>query len=445
MIFSRAAGTPGRQAGMFAAITAKTMSMETLPRIQPEREDSSRFDETPNLVLLPDPRRAGLISVDEQQSLPEPTIRMPEAKSRLMSNKEYNALNRTRNVRAWLIPYVTSRCHPRKFRPVLSYLFTDWRCNLDCHYCWAYNDKVPGMTEDTAKRSLDWLHSVGCRVAAIMGGEPLIRPQFIRKLVNYGSQKGFFMYLPTNGRLMKPEIIDQIGDAGVAVWNLAVDAVRLKPGLPKALDPIRPQFEYLIRMQRHYGFMAFLNINICRNNLEDVKELTEIARDHGIATDYHINEPPMMTQTQFKHLENNPTFLRPEDFPAVDDLLDYLSDKNRSGYKMVNSCQHFADMKEFMRGRVEPWACRAGHNTSLIRTDGTLAPCFSLYSSTFGWGVIEAPEFDRRQLEEMKKSCNRHCLSTCQHTVGYAYSAWRVVKWLGKQAARGFQGVTGSF
>ena len=26
------------------------------------------------------------------------------------------------------------------FDPIISYLFTEWKCNLDCHYCWA-NDK----------------------------------------------------------------------------------------------------------------------------------------------------------------------------------------------------------------------------------------------------------------------------------------------------------------
>lgn len=136
--------------------------------------------------------------------------------------------------------------------------------------------------------------------------------------------------------------------------------------------------------------------------------------------------------------------ITPEDFSKVDDLLDWLSEKNQSGYKMVNSVQHFKDMKSFMRRIVEPWSCRAGHNTSLIRTDGTLAPCFSMYSSTHDWGTVENPKFDFKQLKEMKLKCKPHCLSTCQHTVGHAYNLPRITKWLGKQALRGFRGVSGS-
>src|SRR5581483_2984598 len=192
-----------------------------------------------------------------------------------------------RGMRGWLFPYIKSRVLPGDFHPIIAYLFTEWKCNLDCHYCWAFDNRVKGMTEDIAKRSIDWLHSTTCRVLALMGGEPLLRPQFVHKVVYYAARKGFWVYVPTNGRLLRPEIIDRIADAGVAIFNLAVDAVDEKPGLPKALIPIRSYFEHLVKRQYQYGYAVFFNINICRNILEDVKQLTEIAHDYGIATDYH--------------------------------------------------------------------------------------------------------------------------------------------------------------
>ena len=70
------------------------------------------------------------------------------------------------------------------------------------------------MTEDVAKRSIDWLHSIGSRVLAFMGGEPLLRPKFIHKIIYYSAKNDIFVYLPTNGRLMKPDVIDRLGDAG---------------------------------------------------------------------------------------------------------------------------------------------------------------------------------------------------------------------------------------
>jgi MoaA/NifB/PqqE/SkfB family radical SAM enzyme len=374
---------------------------------------------------------------DHEQVLAQPHI--PPEKRRWSPGLIYRAL------RGWGVPYLQSRVLPGEFHPIIAYLFTEWKCNLDCHYCWAFDNSVKGMTEDIAKRSIDWLHTTTCRVLALMGGEPLLRPQFVHKVVDYAAKKGFWVYVPTNGRLLRPEVIDRLGDAGAAVFNLAVDVVDEKPGLPKALNAIRRNFEYLVRRQYDYGYIVFFNINICRNNIEDVKQLTEIAREHRLITDYHINESPMMDQPHFQHLENNETFIRPEDFSKVDELIDWLIAKNRSGYKMVNSTERLNDMREFMRGKIQDWNCRAGQNNVIIRVDGTLGPCFPMYSATHDWGVIEKPKFDDAQLREMKKGCQPNCFSTLNHNLAHSYDDGRALRWVMKQAARGFQGVSGSF
>lgn len=97
------------------------------------------------------------------------------------------------------------------------------------------------------------------------------------------------------------------------------------------------------------------------------------------------------------------------------------------------------------RGEAPPWQCRAGQNSLIIRTDGTLAPCFPMYSATHDWGTIGNHKFDVKQLDEMKLDCSKHCLSTCNYILGYCYDTTRVVTWALKQAMHGFKGVTGSF
>jgi MoaA/NifB/PqqE/SkfB family radical SAM enzyme len=302
------------------------------------------------------------------------------------------------------------------------------------------------MSEEVARASIDWLHSTTCRLLALMGGEVILRPQFVHKVVYYAAKKGFWIYIPTNGRLLKPEVIDRLADAGVATFNLAVDVVDEKPGLPKALTPIRSYFEHLVKKQYRYGYTVFLNINICRTNLEDVRELTEIAHQYKISTDYHINEEPLVEQPHFKHLNDNSTYFKPEDHPRVDELLDWLIDKQNAGYPMLNSVQRLAEMKRFLRGaHQEPWNCRAGQNTLIIRVDGSLAPCFPMYSATHDWGVVGAPKFERQQLSDMKVSCEPNCFSTLNHIVGWCYNDARVIRWLMRQARHGFQGVRGNF
>ena len=418
-------------------------SLPENPRFRVDVQLHDLLVKTHTKTLLPMP--------EEPQSLPEPVY--PEHPELLHladpdtfpDKRKWTAPQVYRAMRGWMFPYLRSRVLPGDFHPMIAYLFTEWKCNLDCWYCWAFDNKVKGMTEDTARRAIDWLHDQGCRVLALMGGEPLLRPQFVHKVVYYAAKKGFWIYLPTNGRLLRPDVIDRLGDAGVATFNLAVDAIDEKPGLPKALNPIRKNFDHLVRRQYRHGYCMFFNINICRNNLEDVRELTEIARSHRVATDYHINETPMLEPEHFEHFENNPTFIQKQDWPQVGELVDWLIEKNKSGYKMVNSVQRLNEMREFMHGKLQDWNCRAGHNNVIVRVDGTLAPCFPMYSATYDWGTVGRHKFETKQLNEMKVGCQPHCFSTLNHNLAYCYDAGRAFKWLAKQAVRGFQGATGSF
>ena len=430
---------------------------------------------TPAGAVLPEP-----VFPQHAEMLSDPGPDMPPEK------RKYTGAQLMRKVRGWLVPYLRSRFLPGQFHPITAYFFLEYKCNIDCWYCWSFNNKVKGMTEDVARRGIDWLHDHGCRVLALMGGEPLLRPQFVHKVVNYAAKKGFWIYIATNGRLLKPELTDRLGDAGAAAFNFALDAWDEKPGLPKALVPSRKNLEYLMRKQYVYGYLVFYNMNICRNNLEDVRLLTEYAHEHRLATDYHINETPMLEQDEhFKHLDHNPTYIRPEDWRAVDGLIDWLIEKNKSGYQMVNSVPRLREMKAFVRmaagvdlrrvgwngdgssanGEAEEllasmpgivrgqdgslhftdWNCRAGQNNVIIRTDGTVGPCFPMYGATYDWGNIEGHKFDTQQLAGMKQTCEKHCFSTLNHNLGYCYNDARVLKWVWKQARRGFRGGAQSF
>ena len=148
---------------------------------------------------------------------------------------------------------------------------------------------------------------------------------------------------------------------------------------------------------------------------------------------------PMLEQKDFKFKEGNDTFIRPEDFDRVDALLDRLEEKHRQGYKMPNPAEHFTRMKKMMRGKIDAWPCRAGQNMLIIRTTGTLAPCFPMYNATHDWGTVENPKFDVNQLDALKKKCSPHCLSTCNYILSHCYGARRVVGWALRQARSGFR------
>ena len=330
----------------------------------------------------------------------------------------------SRFLRCWVLPYLRSRIHGG-FRPILGCVYTDLKCNLDCPYCHSHDNTVPGMDEATGRRVIDWLHSTGCRVIGLMGGEPLVRLAFVEQFVRYAAGKGCYLYLPTNGRLLTPAVTDRLGDAGVATFNMAIDCIREKPGLPKALDPIRANFDYLVKQQSRYGYTVFLSINITRSNLEDVRQLTEFSRQNGIGTAYHLCE------SSRGHIA-----FQSEDFEPVDELLDYLIERNRAGYAMVNSTEHIRAMKSLLRGAVAPWPCRGGQNMVICRTDGTVAPCYPMRESDHDWGAVGCEKFDACQLAEMKQTCSGSCFSTVGFMLANYYDVGRVAREVSAQLAR---------
>ncbi len=356
----------------------------------------------------------------------------------MLDQLQYKVENGVRALQRWVIPYINSRIHEDEFRPVLCYLYTDWQCNIDCHYCFQYNNDLPGMDLVTAKSSVDWLKSIGCRVISLMGGEPLLRKDFVLEIVRYGAENGFFMYLPTNGYLMDRSFIDELGRAGVAAINLAVDCVASRKGLPKALLNIEPQFRYLAEQQKKYGYLVFFNINICRNNIRDVKLLTEIAHQNKIGTDYHLNEPPhgFVNVDHFNH-HDDMLSISPDQYDEVDELMDWIIERQKQGWPMVNSVSHLEAFKERMRGQMRPWDCRAGRNGALIRPDGTLSPCFDLITYKHDWGRIWEPGFDEEELREVKEKCMPLCSSTCFYTMGHYYNLRTIPEWVRKHTRVG--------
>jgi hypothetical protein len=46
---------------------------------------------------------------------------------------------------------------------------------------------------------------------------------------------------------------------------------------------------------------------------------------------------------------DNPTYIRPQDWPRIDSLVDWLIEKNKAGYQMVNSVQRLQEIKAFIR------------------------------------------------------------------------------------------------
>jgi hypothetical protein len=57
----------------------------------------------------------------------------------------------------------------------------------------------------------------------------------------------------------------------------------------------------------------------------------------------------------------------------------------------------------FHEGAHFPWNCRARQTSMIIRVDGTLAPCFPMYTASDDWGVAGSHKFETKQLDHQKR------------------------------------------
>src|SRR6516164_6413554 len=89
----------------------------------------------PQGLSLPDPvfpKRPDLLAEHGPETTPE--------------GRQWNRGQILRKVRGWLLPYLRSRVMPGEFHPITAYLFVEYKCNIDCWYCWSFNNKCKGMT-----------------------------------------------------------------------------------------------------------------------------------------------------------------------------------------------------------------------------------------------------------------------------------------------------------
>lgn len=124
-------------------------SEEQLDRTQNFRLDVPLHD---LLTRVPGPPR-GLAPSKQPQQFPAPVFpQHPELLGSIEESGDWSPPRTCKwtagqiyhSMQGWLFPYIRSRVTAGDSHPPIAYLFTEFKCNLDCHYCWAFDNKVKG-------------------------------------------------------------------------------------------------------------------------------------------------------------------------------------------------------------------------------------------------------------------------------------------------------------
>lgn len=99
------------------------------------------------------------------------------------------------------------------------------RCNLRCKHC--LPDSRQAMDGELTAREIHALiadaDQLGVKRFAFTGGEPLLRAELI-DFVEDAAERGMRVYLETNSTLTRPDVLERLRSAGLAILNLSLDS-----------------------------------------------------------------------------------------------------------------------------------------------------------------------------------------------------------------------------
>ncbi len=162
-------------------------------------------------------------------------------------------------------------------------------CNLRCSYCWEFQTAAgsrgatahtPGITGFLAGLSrLDGLQ------LGLGGGEPLLSPQFVQ-ITRDAAELGLPCKVFTNGTLVTPKLIGELGSSCPTEWCISLDAIS-----DKVNDSDRGESSAARRgmelLQRH-GSKVVVTCVASRRNLDSLPALASYCDDHGIGFDSQV-------------------------------------------------------------------------------------------------------------------------------------------------------------
>lgn len=148
--------------------------------------------------------------------------------------EDWNAIDSIESRVQALEDFVARKEQLKQGRP-LQYLFWEatLRCNLSCRHCGSdcvrqdssENDEISCDMIMRELRSIAEVYPPEQCTFAIIGGEPLIRPEII-DVGAHAAQLGFAWGITTNGMLLSSEMIARLKDAQLRTISVSLDGVQ---------------------------------------------------------------------------------------------------------------------------------------------------------------------------------------------------------------------------
>ena len=290
-------------------------------------------------------------------------------------------------------------------------------CNLNCMHCGsAAGKKRPDeLSTKEALNLCESLKEIDCKGVALMGGEPLLRPDWadISKRVH---ELGMELSIITNGWLGQDErIAQQILDLSPECVTVSLDGA--DPLVHDMIRGVDGSFDRAIKALRHYASLGIPTTAITtvhKLNLQELVKIRDLLRGLGVAWQIQMATP--FGRLERKHV------LTPDEYYSV--AMFIASTRKLYSKELLVAGAH--DMGYFSNIlpdlQVKGWqGCQAGISTLGIQSNGNIIGCLALGDDFIEGNVKDRPlqeiwndeSFSKYSRYYKKEDMKGHC-SRCE-------------------------------
>ncbi len=289
------------------------------------------------------------------------------------------------------------------------------KCNLKCTYCYSnfYKRKNNDIPLAGVRRIVDAFDDLGVIEVSLIGGEPLLHPDFPR-MVEYVKGKGLLCSIVTNGFFLGRHL-----DAVKKLDHVCVsldgpeevnDVTRGRGSFRRAVEALE-----LLKSNR---INRSIRATLQKNNLDAIERTMDLAVRYGAMLNFGLLFPQSSDNGRVKTVSKETP--HDEEYRAA--LRKIIALKKKYPKRFFNSLANFRnalawpagytrfflfenELKEFPAFRPVP--CFGGRTFATVDTDGRLYPCTNLI------GCYDAPNVLTTDVKEAWRSIRGHTCSAC--------------------------------
>lgn len=314
-----------------------------------------------------------------------------------------------------------------------THLWVTRRCNLNCDYCYVHAENYPEMKTIDMKRAIDHIKDVlGCRLIAIMGGEPLVR-QDVPELIRYMTDNNMFSFLTTNGTLLNEKMLYKLGEAELDFLEISIDGVKESEVSKKSGKNIISNLNKAIDIALNiYNVQISVNMTLTKQNYRELDKIVRLLSGKRISFTIGLYIPDI---TSIKNLkEDKLLFTTSEDLIILNNLANKIIKLKEKGFFIAIDNSYYEKWVSFMENLIKIndnkniinnlWKCQPGLNFLEVDCDGRIRYCSYLngtIDSTSTIFDIDKEYFKKVQplIKKKLNHCNYRCFANCFYQVSW--------------------------